>query len=280
MLDKYHVIIASDFHSNATACAAFVAEIHKKQPDEVWLLGDYISDYPLPTETLDQLYALAEIVPITWLRGNREDYFLHPDQDWHPSSQSGSLYHTMKHLRKQDLDFFATLPITQRIQIENAPAIRLAHGSPTSNREHLYEQQESTLQHMKQLEEMFLIVGHTHTPYISYVEEKCLVNVGSIGVPVDHCPDGQYVQLLYFNGSWHPQLCRFSYPYQEEQQRILTSGFLSDAHLWGVAAYQNLATANDECYHLLMAAQKLAKGMPPNEAHFQAAAKLRDLPTL
>lgn len=280
MKESYKIIIASDFHSNATACASFIQEVRQHQPDEVWLLGDYVSDYPNPWETLDLLYSLAKEVPTTWLRGNREEYFLDPSPHWMPSSKNGSLYHTQKGLRKQDLAFFASLPTTLCIQYADAPAVRIAHGSPTSTRECLYPKQANTIALMQELEESFLVVGHTHVPLIYHIDEKWIINPGSIGEGVCGNPDATYAMLNYHHGTWIPSLVSFAYPYEIEQQRICSSEFPRDAHAWAAAAYRNLETGGDCCYRLLQEAQTLAAPLPPEEEHFEEAARNLHLPIL
>lgn len=278
MKEGYTIAIGSDFHSNATACREWIRVIKKQEVDEVWLLGDYVSDYPNPQETLDQLYALSSELPTTWIRGNREEYFLSGGKHWKPSSKNGSLYHTMKRLRPSDLAFFDTLPITTTVAHEDHLFL-LAHGAPNDCCKHLYADSQEVLDILQHMQEHFLITGHTHTPSLTYHQDRCFLNPGSIGVSICSTK-GEYATLTYENNTWKPQLHTFVYSCLEEQRRILSSNFLKEANYWGVAAWLNLQKGNDSFFQLLKEAYQLSNHKEPQESDFIQAAKNLHFPTM
>lgn len=279
MKAQYTIAIASDLHSNLTALRTWINHSLKQPIDEIYLLGDFVSDFPHPQDTLNELYEVSKKIPTTFIRGNREDYFLNPDKNWKPSTQSGSLYHTNKLLRTSDLSFFASLPSVQHIKFPDAPSLLLAHGSPKNNREHLPPASTQLGGYLQAMEEDFLITAHTHRPCIELQRNKCYINPGSIGYNIVSTK-GSYATITYQNDTWLPKLHFFSYDRKLEQRRIIETGFLDDAKYWGVASWLNLETGMDINVALLTEAYRLSNHQPPLEEHFVKAAKNLNFPSI
>lgn len=70
------VALLSDIHSNYHAFRAVFSDAIQHHVDVFIFLGDYISDFAQPRETLDLVYEIQQNFPTTCLRGNREDYML------------------------------------------------------------------------------------------------------------------------------------------------------------------------------------------------------------
>ena len=62
----------------------------------------------------------------------------------------------------------------------------------------------------------YLLVGHTHTPFIRQVGKTTVVNPGSLGQPKTGKPDACYA--VWSDG--HFELKQFSYPYDETLQKL------------------------------------------------------------
>jgi len=267
------IAVASDFHGNATATKTFLSIIKERNVDKLICLGDYVSDYPLPQDTLRALAEIRETMSCIFIRGNREEYFLSDHEEWKPSARYGSLYHTKKHLTAADLQWFASLPKAMDVVLPKAGGFTIAHGSPTDSCEHVYPNAERTKQFLKQCKHHILIVGHTHQPIIASHKEGCLINPGSIGSPINGKPQGQFATLQYNGERWIPKLHTFSYVIKDEQQRFFTSAFFQEAHEWAIASYLNLSSAKGEHLRLLDEVHKLAHGGLYTEEMFHTAAK-------
>ena len=191
---KYALL--ADIHANLEAITAVLDDIDRAGgADEFWLLGDLVNYGPDPCACLDLLLDL----PMVCVAGNHDlagigripaDYF-------NPEA-AAALTWTMSQLRKSDLDYLKSLPVSMQRH-----GFTLVHGSP----EHPTDEYLMTVQ---QAEDNFNImstphacVGHTHVPAVYKREQdgnvhfmpfrpgeprpmnegRFIVNPGSVGQP-------------------------------------------------------------------------------------------------
>lgn len=131
----------SDIHSNYRAFKACLDYFEKENVDTYFLLGDYVSDTAYPEKTMELIYELKKRHKCIIIRGNREEYFINNEMSptgWHDGSATGNLLYTREHLTAEDISFFKTLPIVERFEVNGYPSITVCHGSPKSDREHIY----------------------------------------------------------------------------------------------------------------------------------------------
>ncbi|WP_155994909.1 hypothetical protein [Butyrivibrio sp. WCE2006] len=82
-------------------------------------MGDYTGEFPGIEETMKMLYDLRDSQTCYFLSGNKENYQIdelgedYPEWDAYPST-IGMLRYAHKHLTKEDVEFFNSLPITMR----------------------------------------------------------------------------------------------------------------------------------------------------------------------
>lgn len=267
------IAILSDIHSNYEAFKACLLDLMGKEIDYIVFLGDYISDYSNPEQTMDLIYEIMKQYPCQAILGNREEYFINPNKNWKPSTKNGSLYYTYRHLRPEDKIFIQKLPRIFSLHFENRPSILFSHGSPAKTRELLYSEQENTHEWLDKIDEDILISGHTHVPFIEYWHHKMIMNPGSIGENVSQDTRATYGILSWENQQWVPSIQYVTYDYQKEQKRLLESDFVDDAFYWAAATYKNLATGRNEALLLLEEANKNATNGHPTEDDFKEAAK-------
>ncbi|MFQ6862300.1 MAG: metallophosphoesterase family protein [Beduini sp.] len=279
-MKHYRIAILSDIHANITAFKACIGEIEKQSIDLLVFLGDNVSDYPLPQETFDYIYELKKKYSCVFVKGNREDYLLNPKDTWKASSKNGSLYHTCKHLRPIDIEFMKTMPLTQRIELEGANPILIAHGSPENCYQGLYKDDPELSNWFEKFEEKLLIVGHTHTPFILKQEDRMIMNPGSVGSSVIGDNRAQYLLLEWNECEWVPTQKYIAYDYTLEQQRMIDSKYYEDCFYWAAAGFKNLETGVNEVLTLLLKAIEIAGNERPTEEDFAKAAQLLDISPL
>ena len=111
-----YLAIISDIHSNYMALENALCQLEGLHPDGMIFLGDYLTDFPYPQNTLRLIDECRATFPCWFVRGNREDYLLShrrdPTDGWRYSSSSGSLLYTYENLTKDDLDRFESMPIS------------------------------------------------------------------------------------------------------------------------------------------------------------------------
>ncbi|MFQ9922604.1 MAG: metallophosphoesterase family protein, partial [Beduini sp.] len=190
------------------------------------------------------------------------------------------LYHTCKHLRPIDIEFMKTMPLTQRIELEGADPILIAHGSPENCYQGLYKDDPELSNWFEKFEEKLLIVGHTHTPFILKQEDRMIMNPGSVGSSVIGDNRAQYLLLEWNEYEWMPTQKYIAYDYTLEQQRMIDSKYYEDCFYWAAAGFKNLETGVNEVLALLLKAIEIAGHERPTEEDFAKAAELLDISPL
>jgi protein phosphatase len=205
------IVVISDLHSNFDALSAL-----PESGDELWVLGDLVNYGPMPAEVVGFVRSHSKIV----IRGNH-DHAVGFDVDPRCTPRYADMADTTMEFSKANLDSDATaflrqLPLTRVIERDDLRFF-LCHAIP-SNPLYGYCPEDSDLwpAELKQVEADFLLVGHTHTPFIRKFGSKTIVNPGSIGQPKTGKPDACYA--VWEDGKF--QLKQFAYPVERAVQRI------------------------------------------------------------
>jgi putative phosphoesterase len=182
------VAVLSDVHANAVALESVLADSRFKSVDFYVFLGDLVINGPSPKESLD---LLRETGPQVCIKGNTDAWFDEIDENWQPTSSKEREYleiyrYAASRLQVSDIETLKTRPVSQSFDCKGVKVLA-AHGSPRS----FTEGMDSSVPREK-LEEMVIDVGedvilcgHTHTAWKGTVGSRTIVNVGSVGFPVD-----------------------------------------------------------------------------------------------
>jgi diadenosine tetraphosphatase ApaH/serine/threonine PP2A family protein phosphatase len=147
--------------------------------------GDLVGFGPNPDDVVDMLVARG--VPL--IRGNHEADYVAPygtaqmPAQWRTDPRLGSFHWSMERLGAQRRAFLSALP--DRLLLDEATLV--VHGSPR----HVRDAVRATTPD-QELEAMFAgetaqltFVGHTHRPVVRTLPQRRVVNVGSVGFPLD-----------------------------------------------------------------------------------------------
>jgi putative phosphoesterase len=210
--------LLGDIHSNYMALERCLSYCQEVGVDGYIFLGDYVSDCPYPQKTLTLIKNICE-QNMSWIiRGNREDYqIMHHEQqdDWQYCSNSGSLLYTYENLTAEDIAFFQACDISMKISIDNYPNFTICHGSPTSTREILHIGSTLAQKHLKQSDTDILICAHTHLQGLYKIDNKMLINPGSVGIAIDSEGKSQFAILHGRNGEWQPEFLSLDYDIEQ-----------------------------------------------------------------
>lgn len=210
------IAVLSDIHGNHIAFKRCIDYCLLQGITRFAFLGDYVGDFAYPQKTMQMLYDLNDTYECTFLKGNKEDYWLGFHAGWNITwkecdSTTGTLLYNYKNLTQKDLDFFDEMPIVQTLKVDGYPSITLCHGSPRRNTEHLSTNEPATLEVLEECPNELLICGHTHVQFLYEHQGKTLVNPGSVGSPIGHERLTQFLILNGENGSWNPQLITLTF---------------------------------------------------------------------
>ena len=205
------IVVISDVHANLEALSAL-----PESGDELWVLGDLVDYGPNPREVVTLIRSGADIV----VRGNHDQAVGFEDdprctpryrkmaietRDMSSRALHGDLAH-----------FLQQLPLHKLVE-RDGKKFYLCHAIPS---EPLYgycpEDSDRWANEVESLGVDYLLVGHTHTPFMRQVGRTTVVNPGSLGQPKTGKPDACYAV-------WqddHFELKQFPYSYTETIQKL------------------------------------------------------------
>jgi diadenosine tetraphosphatase ApaH/serine/threonine PP2A family protein phosphatase len=164
-------------------------------------------------------------------------------------------------LNKEDLAWLAALPEQHVAAVQGAPPIRVVHGTPQSQTEHLMPDRDpaclrlfekagmlpagsdppSLSQVLVQIEETALVCGHSHIPWVQAEEGRLALNPGSVGAPVNGDVRAQYA-LLTWQGRWSVEHRAVPYDLERTRRAFHKSGLLVEAGPVGRALLLSVET--------------------------------------
>jgi diadenosine tetraphosphatase ApaH/serine/threonine PP2A family protein phosphatase len=204
----------SDVHANLAALEAVMADIERRQPDEIICLGDTVGYGPQPAECLAIVRDRCSVV----LMGNHEHAVLYGAEQFTPLAQTAIDWTARMLRRRETLDYISSLSCEH-----NRENLRFVHGSIRNPLLDYVREADSPwafLHLIRTLQEEFVgfnicFVGHNHRAFlgteVGYIfphdggqirktrfhigREKAYVSVGSVGQPRD--------------GDWRPSWLMF-----------------------------------------------------------------------
>jgi len=232
------IAVISDIHGNAVALKQVLQAIDALQPDSLFCLGDIVGYGPEPETCIRLIRERADVI----LAGNHDlavvgaidiDHF-------NPIAREAVLWHR-EHLSEESLAWLASL--SPRVDL---PDLTLSHGSP---REPIWEyvtEPETAAENYDAFDTQIGLIGHSHlaiawqlhradggievarreeapgTPLKLVMEDKWLLNPGSVGQPRDEDPRASFAILDtdIWQWTWH----RVAYDIESVEKAILAAG--------------------------------------------------------
>ena len=205
------ILLLADIHGNWPALQAI-----DENYDVCLCLGDLV-DYALDPEPCIEWVRQRALHTV---RGNHDHGVA---QNISISGQNGFKYLTgvtrpltRSRLAPQDLRFLASLPLTKLVTLDDLRFL-LVHATPRDPLdEYAPPDREFWRRRLEDVEADVVCVGHTHQPYILEVEDKLVINPGSVGLPRDGDPRAAYAILE----DRRLDLKRVEYPVENTVQTI------------------------------------------------------------
>ena len=208
------ILLTADIHANWPALQAL------KEPHDICVcLGDLV-DYGLePAPCLAWVRTHARYA----VRGNHDHGVA---QNVVVQGRSGFKYLTgvtrvltRERLGADDLRYLATLPVSQVATIDDT-RFMFVHATPRDPLdEYAHPDKEFWTRRLQGVEADVICVGHTHQPYVLEVNDKLVINPGSLGQPRDGDPRGSYAVIE----KKRVELKRFEYPIEATVKTVQES---------------------------------------------------------
>ncbi len=242
--------VLSDIHSNYYALKACLDWIRKEEIDGVVFLGDYVGDCAYPQKTMELLYQVKKQYRTWFICGNRDKVMAGGDVP----SYLESLRYTYENLSKEDLDFFASMPIAAEIHIEGYPMFSISHGDFQNERAEVLPENEVMQGLLCEMKGTLHLCGHTHLLFVYEKDGKRVVNPGSVGVPQDGTPQAKMAVLESDGGDWAARLVSVDYDVEKAVEEIHTSGLFEREGAFSRSVIATMRTGHDyrkECLKLV-----------------------------
>jgi predicted phosphodiesterase len=240
--------IISDIHGNLIATRAVLADLDAAGAEAVVVAGDLTGFGPNAEDVVDLLRARGARM----IAGNHErDYVAgwdRPDapRAWRQERRFRAFAMTMERLGAERRAFLADLP--DRLAIDDGTLV--VHGSPRHAREGLLAEDADAELAARYAGERCRLAfsGHTHRPLVRQIPGRTLVNVGSVGLPLDGDQRASYAlaerEADEPPGSWRVTIRRVAYDL-EAAVRAYDNGFRQAAPEYVDLIARTLVRARD-----------------------------------
>ena len=231
------IAVLADIHSNYIALQRCMEYALRRGIKSFIFLGDYIGEMAYPERTMELLRGYAREYDCTFIRGNKEEYWMKQRREENPafqefSSTTGVLWYAYQKLTDEDIDFFESLPIARKLQYGDMPTLIACHGSPYSAKEKMELGRERTIEILQQSEVDLILCGHTHRQGKIVYNGKVVLNPGSVGLSLGARTLSQFMILHGEDGQWREEFVSLSYDTETVVEQLEESGLNRRAPGW------------------------------------------------
>lgn len=237
------IVVLGDIHGNLAALEAVLAEVDRLRPERVVVLGDVVDGAP---DSIACWRAIRELgAPI--LRGNHERYVF--DYGTERASPEWSASHfapvrwTLAQCDASVRDEMRCLPMVLRLP--EAPDILFAHASARCDQDSVFmHTPSSTLGPMFEgTTEPVIVRGHNHLAGQRRWDHRTIVNIGSVGLPLDGHAAAQFAVLEKRKEKWDVLHTAVKYDVDATIRSFRTSGYLQEGGPMARLFLREVATA-------------------------------------
>jgi putative phosphoesterase len=209
------VALIGDIHANLPALEEVLDHAHNQGIEKIWNVGDFLGYGPFPDEVVQLIRKDDSILSILGNYDRQVLKFKKKRDKWRKSKHPdkylafGWAYENLSKKNRKYLRF-----LSQEVRMKvRGHRILLTHGSPASDKEHLYP--DTPEERLRELAKMakadIIIVGHSHQPFARQVDNTWFINTGSVGRPDDGDPRACYAILRFLGDEFQVQHHRVGY---------------------------------------------------------------------
>ena len=183
--------LIADIHGNLSALDAVMDDISKRRVDKIICLGDIVGKGPDTKETIDICRDKCDVITI----GNWEDGTYYSRNELKNGNTKGiteRLRWLIDDIGEERMEYLGALPHFTELEL-SGKLVRMFHAhphnfnryfsdSPVEQRLELFEAPEGSSVDVKS---DVAIYADIHTAYMQTLKRKTLLNVGSVGNPLD-----------------------------------------------------------------------------------------------
>ncbi len=203
----------SDIHGNAIALDAVLVDIKKRVIDQIIVLGDICYRGLEPKRSLDVVRSLNTNV----IKGNADEWIVRGikegevPEDVRPMMSKEHDWSVSK-LDDKSVEYLKNLPEELTLKFDSIK-IHAFHATPASlfNVVQPDESDEKVYEKLITNDADIFIYGHIHRPFVRFINGKCVVNTGSVGLPFDGLNKASYAVIEINEGNCDISIARVNY---------------------------------------------------------------------
>lgn len=258
------IAVLSDIHGNYIALNRCLEYSLSRGIHTFFLLGDYVAEIAYPERTMEILYKLNKEYNCYFIQGNKEEYWLkylsNGQKGWEDyNSTTGALFYTYQSLTDVDLEFFRQMSPVQEILINTMPQILICHGSPYNISEKMVPNDSRTNQIIDSVEASIILCGHTHVQQKIIHNGKCVLNPGSVGMPLFSKGKTQFLILHGKDKDWTEEFLSLDYDVDKVIDELYEAKLNEHAPYWSLITEHMLRYGNFSHGTILARAMELCK---------------------
>jgi predicted phosphodiesterase len=263
------IALISDIHGNRPALEAVLADIRQAGVDQIICLGDIANVGPHPGDCLDIIRDLRCVT----LQGNHELYLLGRgvDEDWQTCPTWSPVRWTRRQLRPDHFDYMNGLPLAYELPTGDQAGATFVHGSPLDQFHGFmgHHSDAEVAERMNGLDHVTLFSGHTHRPLYRRWSNSWLVNVGSVGMPLDGDSLAKYVIATRQKQSWRVEFRRIEYNTKQLMVDFDRLGLQAEGGVITALFRYQILTGSPIAYHYIYSLRQRAAALaiPVAEAY-------------
>ncbi|MDQ0217478.1 metallophosphoesterase [Peribacillus cavernae] len=235
----------SDIHGNAIALDAVLKDIKEKDVNKIFVLGDLCFRGPEPKRALELVRSLNTEV----IKGNADEWVLRGIEEGEVTSKAIEMMTkerewTLSQLDAEDINYLGNLPTEINFEYKD---IQIHAFHATQN--NLFQvvqpfEDDSEIKQKLMVNDAadIYIYGHIHKSYIRYVDGKCIINTGSVGLPfdglnqpsyaiIDICEDGIGIQTSIIRVDYNASNAIKQFKDSDYPDKELMIGILKNAKI-------------------------------------------------
>jgi len=179
--------LISDIHANLPALEAVLDDM--PPVDDIICAGDVVGCNPWPCECLERVRAVSSLV----VRGNHDRDVETPHRYEHNKMANAGLEFAQRELSDGQREWLSELPEQTEFADD---AYRLVHSHPDPNQLGSYVRPAEFPKMRPYLDDhVGIVLGHTHVQHKATIDDRLIVNPGSVGQPRDGDERAAYAVL-------------------------------------------------------------------------------------
>lgn len=208
--------VISDIHGNLPALEAVLRDI-PEDVDDIVCLGDVVGYGPWPLECLRKTWQHCSTV----IRGNHDREFVDPETYRGNDQAFEGLKHAKSEVKGQYREWLQGLPAKTSYNEE----VLLVHSHPEKIDYYVVPRDFPKVRpFLDDYEACFL--GHTHIQDKAVIDDRLILNPGSVGQPRDGDPRAAYAVVE--TEDWSAELRRVRYDIGKVQDKVESVGLPSE----------------------------------------------------